>query len=176
MFRLTAVASTRHSLSTFRGLVAVAVVLAALTGARGENLPPPNVVMILIDDLGYGDLSCYGNEQIRTPHIDKLAREGLRFTQFTVASPICSPSRVGVTTGQFPARHLHPFVSQHSASQPAAGDAPTSSIPTAPTSPGRFKRPATRRPTSASGTWGAAATSGTPRCRGIRLRRVAGLV
>ena len=65
-----------------------------------------NIVFVFIDDMGYGDLSCYGNEDVRTANIDRLAAEGVRFEQFYVASPICSPSRVGITTGQYPARHL----------------------------------------------------------------------
>ena len=64
----------------------------------------PNVVTILADDLGFGDLSSYGCE-IPTPHLDRLAAQGVRFTQAYVASPICSPSRVGITTGQCPSRH-----------------------------------------------------------------------
>src|SRR3954470_15739240 len=65
----------------------------------------PNVVVILADDMGYGDPSCYGGE-LATPNIDRLAHEGIRFQQCYVASPVCSPSRVGITTGQCPARHL----------------------------------------------------------------------
>ncbi len=65
----------------------------------------PNIVMVFIDDMGWGDLGCYGNPDIKTPNIDNLAAGGIRFEQFYVASPICSPSRVAVTTGQFPARH-----------------------------------------------------------------------
>jgi arylsulfatase A-like enzyme len=65
----------------------------------------PNVILILADDLGYGDLSSYGCE-IKTPNLDRLASQGVRFTQAYVASPVCSPSRVGITTGQYPARHL----------------------------------------------------------------------
>ena len=61
--------------------------------------------MVFIDDMGWGDLGCYGNPDIKTPNIDALAAGGIRFEQFYVASPICSPSRVAVTTGQFPARH-----------------------------------------------------------------------
>jgi len=64
----------------------------------------PNFVFVLIDDMGYADLSCYGEKRIQTPHIDALAKEGIRFTQFYVDSPICSPSRTALTTGQFPAR------------------------------------------------------------------------
>ncbi|MFC1596529.1 sulfatase-like hydrolase/transferase [Planctomycetota bacterium] len=66
----------------------------------------PNIVFIFIDDLGYGDLSCTGNGDVETASIDRLAAEGVRLTQFYVNSPICSPSRVAVTTGQYPARHL----------------------------------------------------------------------
>ncbi len=64
----------------------------------------PNIVMILIDDLGWGDFSCFGNQDAKTPNLDRLAAEGLRFEQFYVASPICSPSRVGLSTGQYPQR------------------------------------------------------------------------
>ena len=72
----------------------------AATGAPSQ----PNFIFILIDDMGYGDLSCYGGEGVQTTHIDRLAHEGIRFTQFYVASPICSPSRTAFTTGQYPAR------------------------------------------------------------------------
>src|SRR6185503_16942926 len=63
----------------------------------------PNIIVILADDFGYGDVGVYGGA-VPTPHIDRMAREGTRFTQFYVASPICSPSRAGLITGQFPAR------------------------------------------------------------------------
>jgi arylsulfatase A-like enzyme len=65
----------------------------------------PNVVVVLMDDFGWGDPSCYGNAMAKTPHIDRMASEGVRFTQGYVAAPICSPSRCGIITGQFPARH-----------------------------------------------------------------------
>lgn len=65
----------------------------------------PNIVFIFVDDMGYGDLSCYGNCELETPNMDRLADEGIRFTNYYVSSPICSPSRVGVTTGQYPSRH-----------------------------------------------------------------------
>ena len=79
--------------------------MLAATAALGAA-ERPNIVFIFVDDMGYGDLSCYGNKDIRTGNIDRLAHEGVRFKQFYVASPICSPSRVGITTGQFPARHM----------------------------------------------------------------------
>ncbi len=75
--------------------------------AGGLALAAPqklNIVQILIDDMGYADLGCYGGP-IPTPNIDHIAAEGIRFTQAYVASPICSPSRVGITTGQCPSRH-----------------------------------------------------------------------
>ncbi|MCW1921743.1 sulfatase-like hydrolase/transferase [Luteolibacter arcticus] len=65
---------------------------------------PPNIVVVLIDDMGWGDFSCFGNKEATTPHIDRLASEGLRFRQFYVNSPICSPSRCALTTGQYPQR------------------------------------------------------------------------
>jgi arylsulfatase A-like enzyme len=64
----------------------------------------PNFLFVLIDDMGYADLSCYGQKQIETPNINRMAKEGIRFTQFYVNSPICSPSRTALMTGQFPAR------------------------------------------------------------------------
>ena len=68
-----------------------------------EN-PPPNIIVILIDDMGWADLSCFGNQAVQTPSIDRLAAEGTMFTNFYVASPICSPSRCALTTGQYPYR------------------------------------------------------------------------
>lgn len=71
---------------------------ASLVGA------PPNLVLVFIDDMGWGDFSCFGNRDASTPHIDRLAEEGLRFEQFYVNSPICSPSRTAISTGQYPQR------------------------------------------------------------------------
>jgi arylsulfatase A-like enzyme len=71
---------------------------AALHAAR------PNVVLIVVDDLGYGDLGCYGHPVIRTPHLDALAAQGLRFTQFYAPSALCSPSRAALLTGRTPYR------------------------------------------------------------------------
>lgn len=75
----------------------------AAPGSAAEHLRP-NVLIVLADDLGWGDLSCYGGKLTATPHLDRMAKEGVRFTQFYVAAPICSPSRCGLLTGQFPAR------------------------------------------------------------------------
>ncbi|MGV3541229.1 MAG: sulfatase-like hydrolase/transferase [Rufibacter sp.] len=65
----------------------------------------PNIIFILIDDMGYSDLSSFGNKEIQTPNIDRIAKEGIKFTNFYVASPICSPSRVALMTGTYPARY-----------------------------------------------------------------------
>jgi arylsulfatase A-like enzyme len=78
--------------------------LLALLLATVAYAERPNIIFILTDDMGYGDVGCYGGKFVPTPNIDRLASEGTRFTQFSVASPICSPSRVGATTGMFPAR------------------------------------------------------------------------
>src|SRR6478736_694082 len=78
---------------------------AAFVQAGSTTMPArPNVVFILADDLGWGDLGCYGHKQIRTPNLDRLAREGTRFTAFYSCASVCSPSRAAFLTGQFPAR------------------------------------------------------------------------
>ncbi|MCS6864478.1 MAG: sulfatase-like hydrolase/transferase [Gemmataceae bacterium] len=100
-----------------RRLRRIVVSLALLTlfldkkelAASDPSPPPqpaqaPNVVLIVIDDLGWRDLGCYGSTFYKTPHIDQLAREGLRFTQFYAASPVCSPTRASILTGRYPVR------------------------------------------------------------------------
>ena len=80
-------------------------VLAALFAASIQAAERPNILFIFADDWGWGDLSCHGHPYVKTPHIDRLAKEGTDFHRFTVASGVCSPSRTAVVTGQFPARH-----------------------------------------------------------------------
>src|SRR5690348_5076449 len=83
----------------------IALATAACQMAVAADDPPrPNVLIIFVDDLGWGDLTCYGGAGVATPNIFGLAAEGLRFKQFYTASPICSASRCGLLTGQFPAR------------------------------------------------------------------------
>ncbi len=74
----------------------------------------PNFIFILADDLGWSDLGCYGHAQLKTPNIDRLAREGTLFTQFYVNASVCSPSRCAFFTGQYPARHkIHGHYAEH---------------------------------------------------------------
>src|SRR3954470_20403890 len=69
----------------------------------------PNVLLIVADDLGYGELSCQGNPQIPTPHIDSIAKNGTRFTSGYVSGPYCSPTRAGLMTGRYQQRFGHEF-------------------------------------------------------------------
>jgi len=78
-----------------------AVALLAFLSVAAQTVPPkPNIVFILADDLGYGDVGCYGQEKIETPHIDRLAGEGMRFMQFYAGTTVCAPSRSSLLTGQ----------------------------------------------------------------------------
>ncbi len=77
--------------------------LAWFAVGRGQE-SPPNIVFILADDLGWGELGCYGNSFNETPNLDKLASQGIRFTQAYAAAPVCSPTRVSIMTGQYPVR------------------------------------------------------------------------
>jgi uncharacterized sulfatase len=76
--------------------------MASLAAARARR--PPNVVIVLADDLGYGDLGVQGSKLIATPHLDQLAREGVRMTDFYASANICTPSRAGLQTGRYPIR------------------------------------------------------------------------
>ena len=82
----------------------LAVALVTAAAARAASPPRPNVIIVLADDLGYGDLSSYGATDIATPHIDRLAAEGMRFTDFYAAANTCSPSRAALLTGRYPFR------------------------------------------------------------------------
>jgi arylsulfatase A len=72
----------------------------SLTATAAEPVRPPNIIYILADDLGYGDLGCYGQQKFSTPNIDRLAKEGLRFTNFYAGNTVCAPSRSALLTGQ----------------------------------------------------------------------------
>lgn len=75
-----------------------------LTFAQKSTSKKPNIILILADDLGYGDLSCYGSKRIHTPQLDKMASEGIKFTQFYAGSAVCTPTRVSILTGRYPLR------------------------------------------------------------------------
>jgi uncharacterized sulfatase len=77
---------------------------AAVRPVTGSEPLRPNLIVILADDLGYGDLGVQGSRAIRTPHMDRLAAEGMRFTHFYASAPVCSPSRAGLLTGRYPLR------------------------------------------------------------------------
>ncbi len=81
---------------------AAALLALACSSATAATARPPNIIVILTDDQGTLDVGCYGAKDLETPHLDALARRGLRFTQFYAASAVCSPSRAGLLTGRYP--------------------------------------------------------------------------
>jgi arylsulfatase A-like enzyme len=83
-------------------LVVLSCLLPVAPGqaAARKDAEKPNIIYIMADDLGYGDLGCYGQQKIKTPNIDKLAKEGMRFTQFYAGAPVCAPSRCVLMTGK----------------------------------------------------------------------------
>src|SRR5512137_248072 len=81
-------------------LLGACLAALAASSAAAQPEPRPNIVFILADDLGYGDLGSYGQRIIQTPHLDRLAAEGLRFTQFYAGSTVCAPSRSVLMTGR----------------------------------------------------------------------------
>jgi len=98
------------------------VVLSLFLAAALRAAEKPNIILIFADDLGVNDLSCYGRKDLQTPHLDKLAAQGLRFTTAYCAQPICSPSRAALMTGKAPARlHLTNFL-------PGRADAPSQKV------------------------------------------------
>jgi len=82
----------------------VLLLVAACFTSAAVHAAPPNIVLINCDDLGYGDVGCYGAKDIRTPQLDRMAEEGTRFTDFSVTSPLCTPSRAALMTGRYPGR------------------------------------------------------------------------
>ena len=92
---------------TRREFVASTVAASALVGSgvtQGAQAERPNVLYVMADDLGWGDLSCYGRPDYKTPNLDRLASEGVRFTHAYSAAPVCTPTRCAFVTGRYPAR------------------------------------------------------------------------
>jgi arylsulfatase A len=88
----------------FRLLLSLIAVFSLSNFAFAAKAESPNIVVIFCDDLGYGDLSCFGHPTIKTPNLDRMAAEGVRLTQFYSASPVCTPSRAALMTGRLPIR------------------------------------------------------------------------
>jgi arylsulfatase A-like enzyme len=100
-FQIRHVIPVKSKLSVFILKLAIITGFLMLTGCDADvNPPKTNIIYILTDDLGYGDLGCYGQERIQTPNIDQLAREGIRFTDHYSGSTVCAPSRSALMTGQ----------------------------------------------------------------------------
>jgi arylsulfatase A-like enzyme len=109
MSRLSLSPSNRRLISSLRTLLALVIAwfLPLALGASpsyGQDEGPPNILILLVDDLGYGDLSSYGATDLETPHIDALVEAGMRFDRFYANSPVCSPTRAALLSGQYPER------------------------------------------------------------------------
>jgi arylsulfatase A len=95
----------RQVLFKVRGMLRILIAFSIMAAAQAVAAPEqPNVVLIMSDDLGYHDLGCYGHPQIRTPVLDQLARDGIRFTSFYAGATVCTPSRMALLTGAYPPR------------------------------------------------------------------------
>jgi arylsulfatase A-like enzyme len=124
---------------TFLGAT-LAVVLGGLSLFAAEPARRPNVLFILCDDLRPDALGCYGSKHVKTPHIDRLAADGVRFTSGFCTTSLCSPSRASILTG------LYAMPTEFATTSP-------NFLPPCPTGPAFSASRATRRDTAASGTW-----------------------
>lgn len=146
------VSRTRRQFLT--GLIASGVALRvgeARGNAAGQR---PNIIVMLADDLGYGDLGCYGCPDIKTPHLDALAREGVRFTDAYASAPVCSPTRVAFITGQYQQRLGEGFEDYMGAGSPGVDPAVHPSM-------ARFLKDAGYR-TACYGKWNIGGAADTP--------------
>src|SRR5215217_124140 len=87
-----------------RELLALPAITALGAEAQTPAARPPNIIVIVTDDHGIGDVGCYGHAEVRTPNLDRLAASGVRFTQWYSNAPICSASRAAILTGKYPDR------------------------------------------------------------------------
>src|SRR6266545_1458429 len=101
MRRMSHKVTRREFVSTALTGAAIAAGMPSLAQSKGVR---PNILFILADDLGYGDLSCYGRPDYQTPNLDHLAAQGVRFLNAYYASPVCTPTRCSFITGLYPAR------------------------------------------------------------------------
>src|SRR3990170_3892684 len=118
-------------LSKLIQFAALGSALASIAGAATGGPARPNIVFILTDDLGYGDLGCYGATKVKTPNLDRLAAEGVRFTDGHAASGTCTPSRYAFLTGQYAWRKKGTGI--------LPGDAPLIIEPGTPTLPSMLR-------------------------------------
>jgi arylsulfatase A len=106
----------RHFLKFACGAATTAII-PHLAFCNDKPSRRPNIIFILVDDLGFSDVGCYGSDLHETPNIDKLARQGMRFTDAYAAAPVCSPTRASIMTGKYPAR-LHMTIWYESSANP----------------------------------------------------------
>src|SRR5687767_15765040 len=85
-------------------VIFVSFVVSLASFSPGADSPRPNIVFVLVDDMGYADLGCMGAKDIRTPNIDRIAAEGVKFTDFYSNAPVCTPTRAGFMTGRWQQR------------------------------------------------------------------------
>ena len=156
---------SRHH-NPMRACIALVILaaLAAPTSRAAQTPDRPNILLVFIDDMGWGDFSCFGNTEAEDRRTSTgWPAEGLRFEQFYVNSPICSPSRTAISTGQYPQRWRITSYLNNRKQQQRARHGPVARPAGPDARPHRSSRPATPPAISASGTWAASATSTTPR-------------
>jgi arylsulfatase A len=109
--------STGRTILTVLAAWVLALASSHCASRQAAEAKPPNIVFILIDDLGWADVGCFGSKYYQTPNIDRLAAQGMRFTDAYAACAVCSPTRASIMTGKYPARlHLTDWI-------PGEGDA-----------------------------------------------------
>src|SRR5210317_2140882 len=94
-----------HEITTVKGCCLVAATTLCASAGSAQEMSRPNIVVIVADDMGWGDSATYGNERIQTPGMDRLASEGVKLTQCYSACGVCSPSRSAILTGRTPYRN-----------------------------------------------------------------------